>query len=139
MGPIRRRGLGVGELMAATMDDSDAPNRGDSALPLWKHLSAERRAEYINENVEKLIEESKVATKEIVADAMKSFEEDYAAIKSKSIRVSVLRNIGEEPLPVDSEESDEPIPGQLIPPPNRPVAQVGRSSFWFLFLSVLGF
>lgn len=125
--------------MADDVDNADGARREGSAAPFWDQLPAETRAEYINHDVEKVIAESKAATKEIVADAIKTFEEDYAAIKSKSIRVSVLRNIAEEPLPVDAEEADAPIPGHLPPPPsNRPAVPIGRSGMWSFFLNLLG-
>ena len=137
----RRRGLGVGKLMAADMDRRDDAKRGDPARPLWGELPAETRAEYINKEVEKVIEESKAATKKIVEEAVKEFAEDYAEIKSKSMRVSVLRNISEDPQPVDPQESDDrvdPHQGPLPPPPEQR-SRMQRGPFASIFLHILGF
>ena len=124
--------------MAGNMGSANGGQSGDPGQPLWSDLSADDRAEFINRDVEKIIQQSKVATKEIVDAAMKEFEADYAAIKSKAIRDSVLRNIIEVPLPVDPEGLDATDPktgGPLLPPPpTRPTNQMTALRSFFLHL-----
>src|SRR5262245_7821985 len=118
---------------------------GDSDQPNWGDLSPEERAKYINVDVEKIIEESQLSTKEIVEAAMKDFAADYAAIKSQSMRDSVLRNIIEAPLPVDDPENPDSFAlgpaelSQLRPPVDSDVVKYGRSRVMSFFLHLFGF
>ena len=78
---------------------------GGSDQPLWDDLSADDRARLINRDVVQKISESRIETQRIVDAAMKDFEEDYSATGSKPMRMSVLRNIVEIPLPVDPDDT----------------------------------
>jgi hypothetical protein len=118
----------------AGMKSSNGRASRDASQPPWTQLSAEKRAEYIHRDVKKVIEESQAATKEIVDAAMKEFVEDYAAIKSKPMRDSVLRNLIEPRYLVDVEPSAQPA----IPFLSEPAQPIATSSFLSMFLHIFG-
>jgi hypothetical protein len=121
--------------MAGNMGGEHSEGRKNEEGPLWRELSAEARAEYINRDVEQIIVESRAATREIVDAAIKEFAEDYAEIKSWPMRKSVLRNVAEVPYPVDAElpnAVDEPRPQEVRPLSSR------RGTIHSFFLQLFG-
>jgi hypothetical protein len=98
----------------------------------WDELSAEERAYYVHRDVQIIIEESRAATKQIVAAAMKDFEEDYARIKSPLMRMSVLRNITD-----GAHDVGAPSPTSAVQVAKTQTSTL-HSVAWFLQLIGLG-
>jgi hypothetical protein len=126
---LAQSGVGFGGRTMAGMDGSNGRANGDEDDPRWTQLPADKRAEFIDRDVQIIIEESQAATQKIVDAAMQDFVEDYSGIESKPMRDAVLHNIIEPRYLVDTETAESAVP--FIKEPARPGAMMSVLSMLF--------